>query len=69
MIRVSNGHYRDSFSRVVYDVKRTCLPWGGMPTVWMFQIPATGFENGSWTTKAEAARRARLWIADQRGQG
>ena len=64
MIKVSAGHYRDSFCRVTYDVKKTSLPWAGRPTVWMFVIPKTGFEDGSWPTKAEAARRARVYIAD-----
>jgi hypothetical protein len=62
MLRVSAGHYRDSFCRVTYDVKKVTIPWDRHAAAWSFTIINTGFENGSWRTKTEAAQKARVHI-------
>jgi len=65
MLRVSAGHYRDSFCNTVYEVKRYSFPAGTkMQRGWSFGIDKFGMTKLGFTGKEEAAQRARVAIYD-----
>jgi hypothetical protein len=63
MLKVSAGHYRDSFAKAVYEVKRYSVPLGTrMESGWKFMIPKFGICKTAFPTKNVAASQARVAI-------
>jgi len=63
MIRVSAGHYRDSFCRKVYEVERYSLPLGTKTEKgWSFTVE--GVTKTGFSSKEQAAQQARVKIYD-----
>lgn len=73
MLRCAPGHYRDSFCRIVYDVRRARLLAATKTiTGWEYLIrhgeTIVGINGGNlYATKEDAARAARSAIYDLKG--